>query len=210
MRGAAVARAALESRGPEEPRAVGVRAGRQLRGQPACSRTLAAARRGGNREVSKRSGGAAAGRRSRDMKLHCEVEVVSRQLPALGMRNRGKGVRAVLSLCQQTARGQPRARGERSGPHLTCLFISTLKDKRGTRYEVRGPNWPRGSRPSAPPLRASPARPLPRLEPACGVPEPHHRPEPWASVRPSPCGPERGKLLRAHLLVYFSLPFLWL
>ncbi|KAM8948493.1 LOW QUALITY PROTEIN: leucine-rich repeat protein 1 [Lycaon pictus] len=73
------------------------------------------------------------------MKLHCEVEVVSRQLPALGMRNRGKGVRAVLSLCQQTARGQPRARGERSGPHLTCLFISTLKDKRGTRYEVHLP-----------------------------------------------------------------------
>nr|XP_055159556.1 leucine-rich repeat protein 1 isoform X3 [Nyctereutes procyonoides] len=71
------------------------------------------------------------------MKLHCEAEVVSRQLPALGMRNRGKGVRAVLSLCQQTARGQPRARGERSGAHLTCLFISTLKDKRGTRYELK-------------------------------------------------------------------------
>ncbi|XP_021557179.1 leucine-rich repeat protein 1 isoform X2 [Neomonachus schauinslandi] len=73
------------------------------------------------------------------MKLHCEVEVVSRHLPALGMRNRGKGVRAVLSLCQQTPRSQPRAgaRGDRGGPHPPCLLISTLKDKRGTRYELK-------------------------------------------------------------------------
>lgn len=74
------------------------------------------------------------------MRLHCEVEVVSRHLPALGMRNRGKGVRAVLSLCQQAPRTPPgpRAGGERGGRHPACLFISTLKDKRGTRYEVRG------------------------------------------------------------------------
>lgn len=74
------------------------------------------------------------------MKLYCEVEVISRHLPALGLRNRGKGVRAVLSLCQQAPRTQPRPRagGERGGPHPACLFISTLKDKRGTRYEVRG------------------------------------------------------------------------
>ncbi|XP_031990739.1 leucine-rich repeat protein 1 isoform X1 [Hylobates moloch] len=63
------------------------------------------------------------------MKLHCEVEVISRHLPALGLRNRGKGVRAVLSLCQQTSRSQPPARA--------FLLISTLKDKRGTRYELR-------------------------------------------------------------------------
>uniref|UniRef100_A0A2K5XB11 Leucine rich repeat protein 1 n=1 Tax=Mandrillus leucophaeus TaxID=9568 RepID=A0A2K5XB11_MANLE len=63
------------------------------------------------------------------MKLQCEVEVISRHLPALGLRNRGKGVRAVLSLCQQTSRSQPSARA--------FLLISTLKDKRGTRYEVR-------------------------------------------------------------------------
>uniref|UniRef100_A0A2K5XAV3 Leucine rich repeat protein 1 n=1 Tax=Mandrillus leucophaeus TaxID=9568 RepID=A0A2K5XAV3_MANLE len=62
------------------------------------------------------------------MKLQCEVEVISRHLPALGLRNRGKGVRAVLSLCQQTSRSQPSARA--------FLLISTLKDKRGTRYEV--------------------------------------------------------------------------
>ncbi|XP_045423745.1 leucine-rich repeat protein 1 isoform X1 [Lemur catta] len=62
------------------------------------------------------------------MKLHCEVEVVSRHLPALGLRNRGKGTRAVLSLCQQTPRSHPRP---------ACLLISTLKDKRGTRYELK-------------------------------------------------------------------------
>lgn len=75
----------------------------------------------------------------REMKLHCEVEVVSRHLPALGMRNRGKGVRAVLSLCQQTPGSQPRPRagGERGFPHPTCLVISTLRDKRGTRYELK-------------------------------------------------------------------------
>ncbi|XP_025151602.1 leucine-rich repeat protein 1 isoform X3 [Bubalus bubalis] len=72
------------------------------------------------------------------MKLHCEVEVVSRHLPALGLRNRGKGVRAVLSLCQQAPRTPPgpRAGGERGGRHPACLFISTLKDRRGTRYEA--------------------------------------------------------------------------
>ncbi|MBZ3876668.1 Leucine-rich repeat protein 1 [Sciurus carolinensis] len=72
------------------------------------------------------------------MKLHCEVEVISRHLPALGLRNRGKGVRAVLSLCQQAPGSQlrPRARDEPGGPRPACLLISTMKDKRGTRYEV--------------------------------------------------------------------------
>ncbi|XP_046317294.1 leucine-rich repeat protein 1 isoform X1 [Marmota monax] len=71
------------------------------------------------------------------MKLHCEVEVISRHLPALGLRNRGKGVRAILSLCQQTPGSQlrPRARGEPGSPRPACLLISTMKDKRGTRYE---------------------------------------------------------------------------
>ncbi|XP_066198009.1 leucine-rich repeat protein 1 isoform X4 [Saccopteryx leptura] len=73
------------------------------------------------------------------MKLHCEVEVVSRHLPALGFRNRGKSVRAVLSLCQHSPRSPPRpwAGGSRAGPHPACLLISTLKDKRGTRYELK-------------------------------------------------------------------------
>ncbi|XP_075387647.1 leucine-rich repeat protein 1 isoform X1 [Tenrec ecaudatus] len=73
------------------------------------------------------------------MKLHCEVEVVSRHLPALGLRNRGKGVRAVLNLCQQEPEGLPRSRfrDEVGGSHAACLLVSTLKDKRGTRYELK-------------------------------------------------------------------------
>ncbi|XP_004698622.1 leucine-rich repeat protein 1 [Echinops telfairi] len=73
------------------------------------------------------------------MKLHCEVEVVSRHLPALGLRNRGKGVRAVLNLCQQAPESVPRSRfrDEVGGSHAACLLVSTLKDKRGTRYELK-------------------------------------------------------------------------
>ncbi|KAM6181290.1 leucine-rich repeat protein 1 [Erethizon dorsatum] len=67
------------------------------------------------------------------MRLHCEVEVVSRHLPTLGLRNRGKGVRAVVSLCQLRAP----AKGQPAGPHSACLLVSTLKDKRGTRYELK-------------------------------------------------------------------------
>lgn len=55
--------------------------------------------------------------------------MVSRRLPALGLRNPGKGARAVLSLCQ---------RAPRSPPRPACLLVSTLKDKRGTRYELKG------------------------------------------------------------------------
>ncbi|KAM5235855.1 leucine-rich repeat protein 1 [Ctenodactylus gundi] len=74
------------------------------------------------------------------MKLHCEVEVVSRHLPTLGLRNRGKGVRALLSLCQQTPPNQlqPSTGDGPGGPHLACLLVSTMKDKRGSRYELKG------------------------------------------------------------------------
>uniref|UniRef100_A0A8C2VAN5 PIF1/LRR1 pleckstrin homology domain-containing protein n=1 Tax=Chinchilla lanigera TaxID=34839 RepID=A0A8C2VAN5_CHILA len=61
------------------------------------------------------------------MKLYCEVEVVSRHLPTLGLRNRGRGARAVLSLCQPR-QGAPRA---------ACLLVCTMKDKCGTRYELK-------------------------------------------------------------------------
>lgn len=112
------------------------------------------------------------------MKLHCEVEVVSRHLPALGLRNRGKGVRAVLSLCQQAPQSQPRpgAGAERGGPQPPCLLISTLKDKRGTRYEVRGASRPcqgvsHGALPRS--LQAAAlgphTRPLPRPQFVLGV-----------------------------------------
>ncbi|XP_008828091.1 leucine-rich repeat protein 1 isoform X2 [Nannospalax galili] len=67
------------------------------------------------------------------MRLHCEVEVLSRHLPVLGVKNRGRGVRAVVSLCQQ-----PRGTELRPGPSgHACLLVSTMKDKRGTRYELR-------------------------------------------------------------------------
>lgn len=73
--------------------------------------------------------------------------MVSRHLPALGLRNRGKGVRALLSLCQQAPRSPPRPPAGRAGaPRPACLLVATLKDKRGTRYEVRGAaGAPRGA-----------------------------------------------------------------
>ncbi|XP_005072859.1 leucine-rich repeat protein 1 [Mesocricetus auratus] len=71
------------------------------------------------------------------MKLPCEVEVLSRHLPVLGLKSRGKGVRAVVSLCQPPrSRGlQPLARAEPG--RGACLLVSTMKDKRGTRYELK-------------------------------------------------------------------------
>ncbi|XP_005343187.1 leucine-rich repeat protein 1 isoform X1 [Microtus ochrogaster] len=62
------------------------------------------------------------------MRLPCEVEVLSRHLPVLGLKSRGKGVRAVVSLCQ-APRAEPGGRA--------CLLVSTMKDKRGTRYELK-------------------------------------------------------------------------
>lgn len=143
------------------------------------SRTPAVAPRGGKGDVSKLVCGPGCCRLG-EMKLHCEVEVISRHLPALGLRNRGKGVRAVLSLCQQTPKSQPwpQAGGERGGPHPACLLISTLKDKRGTRYEVRGASRPCGG--VSPGLCPS----AERLESVLGVreppaPEPHHHTRSW-------------------------------
>lgn len=139
------------------------------------------------------------------MKLHCEVEVVSRHLPALGLRNRGKGVRAVLSLSQQTPKNSPRppAGDERGGQHPACLLISTLKDKRGTRYEVRGASRPcQGSQPRALPLSReaggsrdwSPFWGFVSHRPLSPITAPV--PGSWAC----PEDPKR-KLLRLHLLV---------
>ncbi|KAL1790276.1 leucine-rich repeat protein 1 isoform X1 [Sigmodon hispidus] len=66
------------------------------------------------------------------MRLCCEVDVVSRHLPALGLKSRGKGVQAVVSLCLP-----PRGNELQSGPSRACLLISTRKDKQGTRYELK-------------------------------------------------------------------------
>ncbi|MEJ1269361.1 leucine rich repeat protein 1 [Cricetulus griseus] len=70
------------------------------------------------------------------MRLHCEVEVLSRHLPVLGLKSRGKGVRAVVSLCQPPRRSglQPLAGAEPG--RGACLLVSTMKDKHGTRYQV--------------------------------------------------------------------------
>ncbi|KAE8586528.1 hypothetical protein XENTR_v10021692 [Xenopus tropicalis] len=59
------------------------------------------------------------------MKLQCEVEVINRMLPSFGMRNRGKGTRAVLSVGRQE--------GKRGSAYL---MICTLKDKAGSRYKL--------------------------------------------------------------------------
>ncbi|XP_034370325.1 leucine-rich repeat protein 1 [Arvicanthis niloticus] len=71
------------------------------------------------------------------MRLPCEVEVRSCHLPALGLKSRGKGVRAVVSLCQSPSGNElePGARTEPGG--RACLLVSTLKDKQGTRYQLR-------------------------------------------------------------------------
>ncbi|XP_055451494.1 leucine-rich repeat protein 1 isoform X1 [Psammomys obesus] len=71
------------------------------------------------------------------MRLHCEVEVRNQHLPALGLKARGKGVRAVVSLCQPPRRSalQPGAGAGSDG--RACLLVSTMKDRQGTRYELR-------------------------------------------------------------------------
>lgn len=76
------------------------------------------------------------------MRLQCEVEVLSRHLPALGLKSRGKGVRAVVSLCQPPRRSELQPGAGAEAGSRACLLISTRKDKQGTRYEVGGPGAP--------------------------------------------------------------------
>ncbi|XP_075699401.1 leucine-rich repeat protein 1 [Rhinoderma darwinii] len=64
------------------------------------------------------------------MKLQCEVEVINRMLPTFGMRNRGRGTRAVLSVGRQ----EEKSSGQR-GP--IYLMICTIKDKAGSRYKLQ-------------------------------------------------------------------------
>ncbi|XP_052041718.1 leucine-rich repeat protein 1 isoform X2 [Apodemus sylvaticus] len=71
------------------------------------------------------------------MRLPCEVEVRNCHLPTLGLKSRGKGVRAVVSLCQPPGRNelQPGSSTEPGG--RACLLVSTMKDKQGTRYKLK-------------------------------------------------------------------------
>ncbi|XP_069772477.1 leucine-rich repeat protein 1 isoform X2 [Narcine bancroftii] len=65
------------------------------------------------------------------MKLQCEVEVINRMLPTFGMKNKGKGNRAVLSI------GKHYDRGIKNKSTTIHLLICTLKDKSGCKYKVK-------------------------------------------------------------------------
>ncbi|XP_072485581.1 leucine-rich repeat protein 1 isoform X5 [Notamacropus eugenii] len=66
------------------------------------------------------------------MKLQCEVELVNRHLPTFGLRGRGKGTRAVLSLGRPSEKALPQSQA--GAAHLV---IYTLKDKAGSRYKLK-------------------------------------------------------------------------
>ncbi|KAJ8394242.1 hypothetical protein AAFF_G00048250 [Aldrovandia affinis] len=63
------------------------------------------------------------------MKLQCDVEVVNRMLPTYGMKGRGKGARAVLSIGRHLDKTSQR----------TCIYlmICTAKDKVGSKYKLK-------------------------------------------------------------------------
>ncbi|XP_050753561.1 leucine-rich repeat protein 1 isoform X2 [Gymnogyps californianus] len=65
------------------------------------------------------------------MRLQCEVEVVSRLLPTCGLRGRGRGTRALLSL------GRPPGRARDSGGGGVYLMVCTARDRVGARYKVQ-------------------------------------------------------------------------
>lgn len=63
------------------------------------------------------------------MKLQCDVEVVSRMLPTFGMKRKGKGVRAVLSIGKHVDKNTQR--------NNIYLMICTAKDRAGSKYKLR-------------------------------------------------------------------------
>lgn len=62
------------------------------------------------------------------MKLQCDVEVVNRLLPTFGLKSRGRGARAVLSIGKHFDKT-----GQRSKVYL---MICTAKDRAGSKYKV--------------------------------------------------------------------------
>ncbi|MFT7817314.1 leucine-rich repeat protein 1-like [Arapaima gigas] len=62
------------------------------------------------------------------MRLNCDVEVVNRMLPGYGMRSRGKGARALLSIGRHV--------DKRTHVQSVYLLICTGRDKAGTKYKV--------------------------------------------------------------------------
>ncbi|KAM9354416.1 leucine-rich repeat protein 1 [Pholidichthys leucotaenia] len=63
------------------------------------------------------------------MKLQCDVEVVNRLLPIYGMKSRGKGARAVVSIGKHLDKTT----------HSTCIYlmICTAKDRAGSKYKLK-------------------------------------------------------------------------
>ncbi|XP_068616322.1 leucine-rich repeat protein 1 [Brachionichthys hirsutus] len=63
------------------------------------------------------------------MKLQCDVEVVNRMLPAFGMKSRGKGTRAVLSIGKHLDKASQRSD--------VYMMICTAKDRAGCKYKLK-------------------------------------------------------------------------
>ncbi|XP_066539047.1 leucine-rich repeat protein 1 [Hoplias malabaricus] len=63
------------------------------------------------------------------MKLQCDVEVVNRMLPTFGLRNKGKGTRAVLSIGKHVDKASQRSN--------VYLLICTAKDRAGSKYKLK-------------------------------------------------------------------------
>ncbi|CAB1334887.1 unnamed protein product [Coregonus sp. 'balchen'] len=63
------------------------------------------------------------------MKLQCDVEVVNRMLPTYGIKNRGKGVRAVLSI--------GRLVDKTTECNNIYLMICTANDRAGSKYKLK-------------------------------------------------------------------------
>ncbi|KAJ3613512.1 hypothetical protein NHX12_019760 [Muraenolepis orangiensis] len=63
------------------------------------------------------------------MKLQCDVEVVNRMLPSFGMKSRGKGARAVLSIGKHVDKTTRVAN--------VYMIICTAKDRAGSKYKLK-------------------------------------------------------------------------
>ncbi|XP_073340280.1 leucine-rich repeat protein 1 [Pagrus major] len=63
------------------------------------------------------------------MKLQCDVEVVNRMLPTFGMKSRGKGARAVLSIGKHLDKTSQRS--------SVYMMICTAKDRAGSKYKLK-------------------------------------------------------------------------
>ncbi|XP_051578957.1 leucine-rich repeat protein 1-like isoform X2 [Myxocyprinus asiaticus] len=63
------------------------------------------------------------------MKLQCDVEVVNRMLPTVGLKNKGKSSRAVLSIGKHVDRS--------SHSSSLYLLICTAKDRSGSKYKLK-------------------------------------------------------------------------